>query len=148
MSGVLDALGACERQALRPHPDLPVEGGHKAETSTFPGAKVLVLEAAKHPVPHVLQTAEVRWGEKRRRLLQPIQARDPQGRPREAVPDRPARPSPSATSFPFMARSPWIWVSPSLFVVCIPPGWRAQTAPLLLTPVFPVPSKGLALPRP
>lgn len=68
------------KEALRPHPDLPVEGGHKAETSTFPGAKVLVLEAAKHPVPHVLQTAEVRWGEKRRRLLQPIQAMDPQGR--------------------------------------------------------------------
>lgn len=48
------------KEALRPHPDLRVEGGHEAETRAFPGAKVLVLEAAQHPVPHVLQTAEVR----------------------------------------------------------------------------------------
>ena len=68
------------KEALRPHPNLRVEGGHEAETRAFPGAKVLVLEAAQHPVPHVLQTAEVRGGEERRRLLQPIQARGPQGR--------------------------------------------------------------------
>ena len=67
------------KEALRAHPDLRVEGGHEAETRAFPGAEVLVLEAAQHPVPHVLQRAEVRGnGGEEAAAAHP--SRGPQGR--------------------------------------------------------------------
>lgn len=42
------------KETLRPHPDLRIECGNKAEACAFPSPEILVLEASQHSVPHVL----------------------------------------------------------------------------------------------